>query len=504
MKCPNCGAEMAEGTLYCEHCGEDIHIVPDFEPELEQNIEETINNIVEELHEDMMDVQEDILDDILDEEEYIPDEEEDYEWQRHARRKKRRLRILLVFGFVLVMVAGGTSWLAYAYHSEEFQLDRAEQYVAQGKYDEAILCYNRALELDGNNIDLFFALAEVYLLKNNKMEYEYLLREIINSPYATAEDLEGAYRKLIAIYREREDYQTINDLLLASKNETLISQYQNYIVRTPEFSINEGYYTSIQPLKLTATGAGKIYYTMDGSDPTEDSTQYTAPIILENGDYVITAYFVNERGIASDIVSKEYHIENNEIPPPEISALSGEYHYPLEIEVISDDMDVYYTTDGSDPTYSSIAYTGPIHMPLGKSNFKFARIVDGVTGTIVERTYQLVLNTEYTPEQAVAAVVEYSMKTGKIYDEAGHFDESGDSYCYEYQYVENINKVSDFYVIAEIYRTAEGKLTRTGNNFAVNIYSGERFKLQRDDRGILTLIEIEQEIGENGDSWQEE
>ena len=40
---------MAEGKLYCEHCGEDIHIVPDFEPELEQ----TIQDILEEMHEDM-------------------------------------------------------------------------------------------------------------------------------------------------------------------------------------------------------------------------------------------------------------------------------------------------------------------------------------------------------------------------------------------------------------------------------------------------------------------
>ncbi|MGN1146214.1 MAG: zinc-ribbon domain-containing protein, partial [Acetatifactor sp.] len=39
MKCPNCGAKMPENSLYCEHCGEDIHIVPDFEPELELNIE---------------------------------------------------------------------------------------------------------------------------------------------------------------------------------------------------------------------------------------------------------------------------------------------------------------------------------------------------------------------------------------------------------------------------------------------------------------------------------
>ena len=33
MKCPNCGEELKEGYLYCEKCGEEIMIVPDFEPE---------------------------------------------------------------------------------------------------------------------------------------------------------------------------------------------------------------------------------------------------------------------------------------------------------------------------------------------------------------------------------------------------------------------------------------------------------------------------------------
>ena len=49
MKCPNCGAEMEEGKLYCEHCGEDIHIVPDFEPEVEYNMEQTMSDIVKEM-----------------------------------------------------------------------------------------------------------------------------------------------------------------------------------------------------------------------------------------------------------------------------------------------------------------------------------------------------------------------------------------------------------------------------------------------------------------------
>ena len=52
MKCPNCGAEMPAGSLYCEQCGEDIHIVPDFEPEVEFNIEQTIQGIAEDILED--------------------------------------------------------------------------------------------------------------------------------------------------------------------------------------------------------------------------------------------------------------------------------------------------------------------------------------------------------------------------------------------------------------------------------------------------------------------
>lgn len=476
---------MAEGMLYCEHCGEDIHIVPDFEPELEQ----TIQDILDEMHEDMTGGA------AKKPEEPERPKEEDSQ-PEPVRKKKIWPRVLLVLLFLFFLAAGGAAWYVYSSYSGEYQLGKAKQYVELGRYDEAIACYNRALELDRENVELLFELADIYLQKNNKMEYEYLLREIVKNSNASAEQLDGAYRRLIAIYRDREDYQTINELLLASGNENLIAAYPNYIADVPEFSVNEGYYTSIQPLKLTATGSGKIYYTTDGSEPTEESTQYTSPVILEKGDYVVKAYFVNDNGIASDVVSKEYHIDYNEIFPPEINVISGEYHAPVRIEVTSGDEDVYYTMDGSDPTYSSTPYTGGIHMPLGKSTFKFARIVDGVTGTVTEREYNLVLNTEFTTDQAVASVVEYSLSTGKISDAEGHFDESGDSYRYEYQYVRNINNVSDFYVVAEYYRTADGAATRTGNDFAVNVYSGELFKLQRDDRGRLALIDIETEAGD--------
>ncbi|MCI8530442.1 MAG: tetratricopeptide repeat protein [Lachnospiraceae bacterium] len=492
MKCPNCGSEMAEGNLYCEKCGKDIHIVPDFEPELEQNIEQTIHTILKGLDEDQK---------------KRPESESAEEVQLHRHRtqkKKSFVIIILLLGVLAVLIAGGAAAWVYGYYSKEVQVSRAVRYTEAGKYDKAISCYNRALELDCDNIELIFSLAEVYYLKNNKIEYEYLMREIIKNPNATVEQLEGAYDKLIAIYRAREDYQTINTLLLGSGNENLISTYQNYIASAPEFSVKEGYYTSIQPLKLTAAGTGKIYFTMDGSVPTEQSSQYTAPIILENGDYVVTAYFVNEKGVASDVVTKEYHIENDEISPPEISALSGEYYFPINIEIMGDDENVYYTTDGTMPNYFSNVYTGPIPMPLGKSNFKFARIEEGVTGTVADRVYNLTMNTDFTPEQAVASVMEYALRIGKIYDETGHFDDTDSSYAYEYQYVTNINNIDDFYVIAEIFRGADGSLTRTGNNYAVNAYTGEMFRLQSDKRGKWLLIIIEEPEPEEEDDWEEE
>lgn len=492
MKCPKCGEEMPEGSLYCEHCGEDIHIVPDFEPELEQNIQQNINSILEELHY----------------EGEIRGEDEIHEGGTQEKRRKvrgrkagrvKKWKVFLILGILVAAAAGVAGWMLYAYNSKDYLISRGRQYTAEERYDRAIACYGRALELDGNDIELTFRLAEVYFLKNNKIEYEYLLRGIARNPDATQEQLERACDRLIAIYRARGDYQTISDLLLASGNDSLMSAYQNYVARAPEFSVKEGYYTSIQPLKLTAYGAGKIYYTLDGSRPTEESAQYTAPIIMENGDYVVTACYVSDNGVFSDVVSKEYHIEIDEIPEPMVSVLSGEYHFPVNIVVSGEKGEIFYTTDGTEPTYSSTAYTAPIPMPLGNSYFRFAQIVNGVTGNVVDCTYQLTLNTNYSPEQAAADILNYSLRIGKISDEAGHFDDTEAVYRYEYQYVANINEVDDFYVIAEILRSADGSIARTGTNYAVNVYTGEYFKLEQDRRGRYTLVVLPTEEEEDSD-----
>lgn len=473
MKCPNCGNDMPAGALYCEHCGEDIHIVPDFEPEIEQNIEDTIQGIADEI--------------------VGPQQENPEEKPKSDMGEKRiRSKFFLLGGLIVIVICGVCmAFWVYQYNSSEIQASRAANYVANEKYKKAIACFNRALEIDSENIELQFSLAEVYFLKNNKIEYEYLLRDIIKNPAANTEQLDRAYGKLIAIYRARDDYETISEILTGCDNSVILNTYQNYIASNPEFSVQEGYYTSVQILKISAQGSGKIYYTTDGTAPNEESTQYTAPLVLDNGDFEIKAIFINDNGVESQVVTKEYHIENDYIPAPTLNVISGEYSNPQLIEVEYDDGEVYYTTDGSIPTENSQLYTGGIPMPLGRSNFKFARVRNGVTGDVIERTFVLELDTDFSADNAVDAVIAYFLSTGKIYDEAGHFDDSGAMYRYEFQYAYDIRNVGDYYVVAEILQGSDGSLLKTGTYMAVDIYSGKVYGIQGDKLTADTLIDLE-------------
>ncbi|MDE6712312.1 MAG: chitobiase/beta-hexosaminidase C-terminal domain-containing protein [Lachnospiraceae bacterium] len=45
MICPNCNAEIADDLLYCPKCGEEVQYVPYYEPEIEQSISDTLSDI---------------------------------------------------------------------------------------------------------------------------------------------------------------------------------------------------------------------------------------------------------------------------------------------------------------------------------------------------------------------------------------------------------------------------------------------------------------------------
>lgn len=470
MNCPKCGAELEEGSLYCTVCGEDIHIVPDFESEVEQSMQDTLEQIAEELQ----------------------DTTKTDAKKRPQKPNKSYLGWLICIFFLIIIVLAGVIVGAWYHmeHSIEYQLSRAMQCAREQKYEQAVDYYLRALELGSMDQEVGFALAECYYAMDNVGGYENQLLELIDGGLLSQHQLERAYAGLIQSYRARNDYQTIDSLLNNCDNDIIRSSYQNLQAKAPEFGFEEGYYQEIIPLKLSSNTAGTIYYTMDGSEPDENSTVYTAPIFLDNGEYTIKAVFVNQYGLVSDVVTKKYQIELQIPIAPDVETASGEYSSPTMIRINCEDGEaVYYTMDGTVPTDKSTRYAGAFPMPLGDSVYNFAIIEeDGIVGEVAQRSYSLQLHTDITVDMATITVYNEMLRTGRIQTPEGYAGENG-IYQYRFQYPLTVEE-EDYYIFAEMHVDENGGSIRTGSFYAVQAYNCICYKLLIDESNNYSIAEI--------------
>lgn len=482
MKCPCCGNELKEGHLICEQCGEEIQIVPDFEPEIENSITETLSTLA--ALQEGEDPQEEPQEDWEDEETLIQETDEPAE-----DGKKIWVIVSLVIIFVIALVSYG----AYAYHIQtvDYRIDKAREYAANGSYTEAIACLEGIYEDYPDMSQIIFMEADYYYLQQDNDSAVRVLYRIIERGNFPNDDLENAYNKIITIYANQGLYGQINELLRACQKTEIVNMFQRYLALEPEFSYVEGSYAEVIPLKLSSNTAGTIYYTTDGTKPTKNSMIYTAPLFLESGEYTINAFFVNDYGIESEIVSKTYTINLSVPIAPEIELYSGEYTEPTMIAVEGiEGCRVYYTTDESDPTADSVPYTGPIPMPLGKTIFKFVNISEeGVSSEVTMRTYTLKLRDAIPTAQAVNNLITSLVETGYLDDAEGHNARQSGTLSYRFSSVLRTNDGTDYYTINEYYDDGTGVQNRTDKVFLVNIHTGDAARLAYDDNGEFIAVD---------------
>lgn len=80
------------------------------------------------------------------------------------------------------------------------------------------------------------------------------------------------------------------------------------IVTPPSFDLESGDYWEASYITITADEGCTIYYTYDGSTPSENSTKYTGPVEMKRGNYVLSAIAVDESGQVSDVTSSVYNL----------------------------------------------------------------------------------------------------------------------------------------------------------------------------------------------------
>ena len=107
-----------------------------------------------------------------------------------------------------------------------------------------------------------------------------------------------------------------------------------------------------------------IYYTTDGTDPTEGSTLYDnedKPVISITTDTTIKAIGIKDGYTNSDITSVTFTVAEP-CATPAFSVAAGEVEKGTTVEITcaTEGATIYYTTNGDEPTTSSDVYSSPL------------------------------------------------------------------------------------------------------------------------------------------------
>lgn len=388
MKCRNCGYEIPSGELYCKRCGEEVRIVPDYNPlddMLTQQIKVSINGE---------------SDSVFPEKTYTRNmrntgktshmtqrEREARRRQAEKRRamklKKRRRLLISMFSIFAVFIA---IVIVVYLNSYTGVVRKGNKALFSSEYAVAQECFEKAITKKPEQPEAYSGLSQVYIAKNDLNKAE----RVFMSAISDFPDNTSLYKAFVQFYIDTN--QTLKIPKLLSKSSSKIqNSLDEYIVDKPEYSLDEEpVYDDVQQLTLTSSEK-TIYYTTDGTDPTFTSIKYSEPIQLDEGETVVKAMSVNENGIPGLFVEKVYVIELPIEDAPAVSPSTGQYSESMKIEIkVPEGYDAYYTMDGSTPTTASKKYTGPINMPESDTLFKAILVnANGRSSGVTTRNYIL-------------------------------------------------------------------------------------------------------------------
>lgn len=495
MKCPVCGNEIKEEQLYCESCGYEIRIVPDFEPELDSNIRETMTEVVSEF------VSKEELDEDTKQAKSDDGFEDGIPWYAgeerpslllgiyHFLKRRKKAAVILV---TLLVVAAGSATIVWVCRAERqtyrYQYEQGVLSASQGDYERAAACMKQALRYDNQQIEARMLLADYYERLGDLGSAEEIYRDLISYADYRME----AYERLVAIYESEERYLEICNLMRHCEYDEVKANYNQYLAEEPIFSIADGVYEDAQILKISANTNGIIYYTLDGTMPDEADLVYTSPILLESGEYQIQAVFINEFGMMSNVHSGQFVIEAESPNEPIVSPDGGDYAVPEYISVeVPQGCQVYYTADGTMPDQNSTPLARDICMPLGVTTYRFISYNENfVASNITQVEYHLYLNeAAYSPYQAMLITASGLTDRGILLNMEGEVAGAKGVYSYEAQAAFVYNG-EIYYLVSEYYTDESGSRYLSQTKYAVSVTYGTLHRTDMDADGHYTVVDF--------------
>lgn len=354
MKCPSCHKEVEKGSLYCPHCLSEIPWVREFD-----SVETQLKK----------------------KEQQDSGEESDREGLSAGKFIYNRKRIIVVCLAAAVLLG------AFCYrqlHTFSALYSHASQQFEQEHYGAAARSIEAALEKKPNNESANILLAKCLEKQGKLKEGILILKPLVKNADAGV----GVYEELVSLLAKNGQSAEVRDILQNSSKKVQ-EACEEYMCSPPAFSIAPGTYTSLQKLELSGDYQ-RIYYTLDGTDPTLESSVYTEPVELNEGTTCIKAIGVNAKNIISEVASGKYIIVLKTPAAPVVYPKSGDFSKETTIKVsVPDGCKAYYAFD-REPDVNSTEYEQPISMPVGYHIFNVILVAaNGKTSKLTSREYYL-------------------------------------------------------------------------------------------------------------------
>lgn len=397
MNCKKCGSEIKEGHMYCGVCGEEIRIVPDFDVAIDDSLQVNLTDVLDENFVDSSigGATKEIVSDTV-EEISITKELEDKDnktdktplgQDKHISYKL--IAVLVLVCLVFIVITYSIFHQVSLYNSYDVQYEKAFELYGTGQYEESIKTLKHVIKINGSETRPKLLLCDNYY-ELGKYDEALAVLESLTSEYPGDMNI---YERIVKNYEAKGDNASISKLVKESEDESVKYKYGDFMKPTLSASPAGGTYFESQLITFKADKDAKVYYTTDGSDPTENSLIYEEPIIVdaEDEEVVIKAICISSKGIESDMIEEKYTFEIIVPDAPSVKPASGKFTSPMLISVeVESDLKCYYTIDNSEPTMDSLLYEGPFAMNIGNHNYKFACFDDkGNSSDVVSMDYTL-------------------------------------------------------------------------------------------------------------------
>jgi len=182
-------------------------------------------------------------------------------------------------------------------------------------------------------------------------------------------------------------------------SETVTAEYTNDTdkVQTPEFIYPGGTFVGSKTVAIRClTEGAKIFYTTDGTTPTNNSTQYIVAFKLTESA-TVKAIAYKEGMSPSNIAEEHYEITHENVANPTFSIAGGTFNEPitnLTLSCTTDGATIHFTLNGDEPTETSPIYSQPLSFSETTTIKARAFKDEYDPSEIVEQTYVIEIQSE--------------------------------------------------------------------------------------------------------------